>query len=36
MQQVREGFNAMPPFSAALMPEQIQDIASYVVEQLPH
>jgi alcohol dehydrogenase (cytochrome c) len=36
MQQVREGLNAMPPFGAALTPEQIHDISTYVVEDLPH
>ncbi len=36
MRQVREGLNAMPPFGAALTPEQIHDIGSYVVEELPH
>ncbi|MFP6828264.1 MAG: PQQ-binding-like beta-propeller repeat protein [Gammaproteobacteria bacterium] len=36
MQQVREGLNAMPPFGAALTPEQIHDISTYVVEELPH
>jgi len=36
MQQVREGLDAMPPFGAALTPEQIHDISTYVVEELPH
>ncbi|HEY5623304.1 MAG TPA: PQQ-binding-like beta-propeller repeat protein [Gammaproteobacteria bacterium] len=36
MQQIREGLNAMPPFGGALSPEQIQDIATFVVEDLPH
>ena len=36
MQQVREGLNAMPPFGAALTPEEIQDVSTYVVEELPH
>jgi len=36
MQQVREGLNAMPPFGAALTPDEIQDVSAYVVEELPH
>ena len=36
MQQVSEGLDTMPPFGAALTPEQIQDISAYVVEELPH
>ena len=36
MQQVSEGLDSMPPFGAALTPEQIQDISAYVVEELPH
>jgi quinohemoprotein ethanol dehydrogenase len=35
-QRVAQGFNAMPPFAATLSPEQIQDVAAYVVERLPH
>ena len=31
-----KGLNAMPPFGAALTPEQIHDISTYVVEELPH
>jgi mono/diheme cytochrome c family protein len=36
MQHVRNGLNAMPPFGAALTPEQIQDVSAYVVAELPH
>ncbi len=36
MLQVRDGLNTMPPFGAALTPEEIQDLSAYVVEELPH
>ena len=36
VQSVEKGLNAMPPFGAALTPEQIHDISTYVVEELPH
>jgi quinohemoprotein ethanol dehydrogenase len=36
VQRVRDGFNAMPPFGATLSADEIQDIAAYVVEELPH
>ena len=36
LQVVSEGRNAMPPFGAALTPEQIRDVAAYVATMLPH
>jgi quinohemoprotein ethanol dehydrogenase len=33
---VSEGRNEMPPFAAALTPEQIRDVAAYVATKLPH
>jgi quinohemoprotein ethanol dehydrogenase len=35
-QRVRDGFNAMPPFGATLTADEILDIATFVVEELPH
>lgn len=35
-QTVIEGRNLMPALGAALTPEQIQDVAAFVAEQLPH
>ena len=34
--RIARGFNAMPPFAATLSPDEIQDVAAYVVERLPH
>jgi mono/diheme cytochrome c family protein len=36
VQTVSEGRNDMPPFAAALTPEQIRDVAAYVATLLPH
>jgi alcohol dehydrogenase (cytochrome c) len=36
VQIVSEGRNDMPPFAAALTPEQIRDVAAYVATMLPH
>ena len=36
MQVVSEGRKDMPPFGAALTPEQIRDVATYVATMLPH
>ena len=36
VQTVSEGRNDMPPFGAALTPEQIRDVAAYVATMLPH
>jgi len=34
IQTVTNGRNSMPPFSATLTPEQIRDVAGYVVQVL--
>jgi alcohol dehydrogenase (cytochrome c) len=36
IQVVSEGRNDMPPFGAALTPEQIRDVSAYVTTMLPH
>jgi len=36
VQTVSEGRKDMPPFGAALTPEQIRDVAAYVATKLPH
>jgi mono/diheme cytochrome c family protein len=36
VQTVSEGRKDMPPFGAALTPEQIRDVAAYVATLLPH
>jgi quinohemoprotein ethanol dehydrogenase len=36
VQTVSEGRKDMPPFGAALTPEQIRDVAAYVATMLPH
>jgi len=36
MLQVANGLNNMPPFGAALTPDEVQDVSTYVVGELPH